>query len=94
MITRKALLEMLRQLPSTQVLFDASRRTPNNRGWAVEQALKRFMPNVVFGQTTYCMPRGSMKNTPKWFRQLYAELAWSAADITPRLILHHLGMGM
>ena len=89
MITRKNLIEQLESMNSTAILFPAWKRTANHRGYAVEQALGQFI-STAFGQQTHSTITGTLKQNPKWFKQLYTDLEWSPLDITPRTILSTL----
>jgi len=91
MLTRKSLIAKLKQMEPGAILFDGSRRSFQHRGYAVEIALKRFLPHTTFGQTQHATGMGSAKKNPKWFTQLYVDLAWATGDITPWAILQALG---
>lgn len=88
--SRKALITKLEAMNPAQVLFPAWKRDSNHRGYAVEQALKEFFGDVSFGQATHCVGLGSLKKNPKWFVQLYVDLAYDNKDITPGYILYFL----
>lgn len=89
-ITRKALIDACQQMNLDEVLFSAQRRTSNHRGHAVEVALAHFIA-TTFGQQYHATRNGAKQaKNPKWFQQLYTDLAWSSADITPGAILQAL----
>lgn len=88
--TKKALIAACQRMDLDTVLFDANRRSSNNRGHAVEVALSHFF-TTTFSQQFHAVRGGAAQVTnPKWFKQLYTDLAWSANDITPGSILQAL----
>lgn len=88
--TKKALVTACQSMDLDTVLFDANRRSSNNRGHAVEVALSHFF-TTTFGQQFHAVRDGEAQvANPKWFKQLYTDLAWSAYDITPGSILQAL----
>lgn len=89
-ITKKALIAACKNMEFGEVLFSAQRRTNNHRGYAVEVALSHFF-TTTFGQQFHAVRNGAAQvANPRWFRQLYTDLAWSAEDITPMAILQAL----
>lgn len=91
-ITRKALIAACQHMNLDTVLFSAQRRTAQHRGRAVEVALASFV-RVAFGQQFHAVRDGAAQAAnPKWFKQLYTDLAWSAEDITPGAILQALSI--
>lgn len=94
MITRKSLIEKLQKMNLDQVLFPGYRRprhtTGDYHGYAAENALRELIGVDIFNQMTYLTVRGISKANPKWFRQLYTDLAWDTGDITPGSILQAL----
>jgi hypothetical protein len=89
-ITRKALIATCQSMNLDEVLFSAQRRSANHRGHAVEVALSRFIA-TAFGQQYHATKNGAKQvKNPKWFQQLYTDLAWSSGDITPGAILQAL----
>ena len=94
MITRKALIQKLKDMNLDTVLFQGARRVQHTsgdyHGHDAEYVLRKLIGVDVFNQLTYRTVRGIQKQTPKWFRQLYADLAWGHGDITPGSILYAL----
>lgn len=91
-ITRKALIAACQSMNLDTVLFDVNRRTTQHRGHAVEVALSHFV-KTTFGQKFHATHNGASQiENPKWFKQLYTDLAWSANDITPGSILQALSV--
>lgn len=89
-ISRKALIAACRDMDLNTVLFDANRRTTQHRGHAVEVALSHFV-KTTFGQKYHATRNGAAQvENPKWFKQLYTDLAWDTNDITPGAILQAL----
>lgn len=89
-ITRKALITTCQSMNLDEVLFSTQQRTPQHRGYAVERALARFI-NTAFGQQYHATKNGAAQAAnPKWFKQLYTDLAWGTSDITPSVILEAL----
>lgn len=90
-ITRKGLIDACQKMDLDMVLFSAQRRTPTqHRGYAVEVGLSRFI-STSFGQQYHAICGGAAQvENPKWFKQLYTDLAWSTGDITPGAILQAL----
>lgn len=91
MITRKALIATCQSMNLDEMLFSCQRRTPTqHRGYAVEIALAPFV-GTTFGQKYHATKNGAKQvENPKWFKQLYTDLAWSSCDITPGAILQAL----
>jgi hypothetical protein len=96
MITRKAFVTKLQKMHPDVVLFEGYRRSTEQsggyRGAAAEGALEKVIEGGVvgFSQSHYYTPRGMCYETPKWFRQLYTDLAWGTGDITVGSILYAL----
>ncbi len=97
MITRKALIQNLQAMNLDTVLLEGFRRSTGQsggyRGHAAEVALEKVITGVShFSQAHYYTVREHRHDTPKWFRQLYTELAWATGDITPGSILQALAV--
>lgn len=98
MITRKALVAKLKSMNLDQVLFAGIHRSTEQsggyRGKAAQAALDKLITGVSsFAQAHYHTVRGLRRDTPKWFRQLYTEIAWATGDVTPGSILAALALG-
>jgi len=91
MITKKALIAKLQSMNLDQVLFQGARRSSfaHSKGHATQVSLEKIIEGT-FGQTTYTTKRGILKETPKWFRQMYTNVSWDSGDVTPGSILQAL----
>jgi hypothetical protein len=90
MITRKALIDQLEAMDPNAVLLRAGERSAQHQGHAVERALARFLGDMSFGQATHCVGQGKLQANPKWFKQLYTDIAHDCHDVTPGWILYFL----
>ncbi len=91
MITKKALIAKLQSMNLDEVLFQGARRSSFDHGkWHAAQVALGKIIGGCFGQSTYTTKRGSLKDTPKWFRQMYTNITWDSGDVTPGSILQAL----
>jgi hypothetical protein len=90
MVTRKELVKRLQEMNLDEVLFSGERRSVQWAGRAAQVALEKLLPGLSFGQSNYCTKRGLLKNNPKWFTQMYVNIAWATGNVTPGSILQAL----
>jgi hypothetical protein len=91
MITKKALIAKLQTMDLDEILFQGARRDSKSGGkWHATQVALEKIITGNFGQSTYATKRGTLKETPKWFRQMYVNISWDSGDVTPGSILQAL----
>lgn len=97
-IARKALIAKLQKMTPDLILFAGIHRSTEQaggwRGNAAQVSLQKVIEGVgSFNQSQYHTVRGIRRDTPKWFRQLYTEIAWEHGDVTPGTILAAIALG-
>jgi len=91
MITKKSLIAKLQSMNLDEILFQGARRDSKLGGkWHAAQVALENVIEGTFGQSTYATKRGLLKETPKWFRQMYTNIMWDQGDVTPGSILQAL----
>jgi len=93
MITRKALIQKLKQMHPDTVFVPACQRSYCNNGSREAAAVRTLcdlldMPAV--GQNNHCGKRGKPAKNPVWLTKLFVEITWSAGTICAGSILQHL----
>jgi hypothetical protein len=91
MITKKALIAKLQTMNLDEILYQGARRSSfgHSKWHAAQVALEKIIEGN-FGQSAYTTKRGTLKQAPKWFKQMYTNISWDSGDITPGAILQAL----
>lgn len=93
MITRKALVQKLKDMNPDTVLLHIHQRCYNNNGsryMAGSIVLEKITGVAVVGQQTHCGRSGVLRPNPKWLTQLFTEIMWSVGAVHVGDVLQHL----